>query len=74
MCQYCQSRSEAALSKDFYLNYFYSCSVAIFPSRYVLILSFVFFSVDVINKIDIPSVFVSEETATSLKDYYYETG
>lgn len=34
----------------------------------------VFFSVDVMSQIDIPSVFVSEESATSLKDYYYETG
>lgn len=34
-----------------------------------------FFTVDVMKQIDIPSVFVSEETATSLKEeYYYEAG
>lgn len=42
-------------------------------SSYVLL--FVLFSVDVMRQIDIPSVFVSEETAISLKEeYYYETG
>lgn len=66
MGQYCQSRCETALSE---VDYFYKC-VAEFPHHDTL----VFFSVDVVNQIDIPSVFVSEETATSLKDYYYETG
>lgn len=34
-----------------------------------------FFTVDVMKQIDIPSVFVSEETAVSLKEeYYYEAG
>lgn len=52
-----------------------SPDVAVSPPRYLVIFGFlVFFSVDVMNQIDIPSVFVSEETATSLKDYYYETG
>lgn len=42
-------------------------------SSYVLL--FVLFSVDVMRQIDIPSVFVSEETAISLKEeYYYEAG
>lgn len=58
--RYCQSRKVVGLSLNTWSSY---------------VLLFVLFSVDVMRQIDIPSVFVSEETAISLKEeYYYEAG
>lgn len=68
--RYCQSRKHPSVK---------SCVEKLFigaEPQYLVILCFVvLFSVDVMRQIDIPSVFVSEETAISLKEeYYYETG
>ena len=42
---------------------------------YQSLLLHVYFLVDVMKQIDIPSVFISEETANSLKeDYSYDKG